>query len=273
MKANKSTLIFLAGLCGAMCFPLAYVIVGSLTGQAQIAEYLSGMFDDNQQSYAAMPLVPAPFSIESYVEILVDTPAFFTSFWNTVVVVGSVVCGQLVIGALAAWGFARYDFPLKKPIFVSYIVLMVLPFQATMLSQYLVLHNLGLDDTLFAIVLPGIFAVFPVLIIYHFFSSLPKSTIDAARLDGASEVQILLKIGVPHAAPGIFSAMMLTFFEFWNLVEQPLVFLNDRSQWPLSLFVQNIQLNQIGIAFASAAISAIPALFIFFAGRRYFDEW
>ena len=93
----------------------------------------------------------------SYVELLLDTPKFFVMFWNSVGMTVSILIGQLVVSVTAAWGFARYEFPYKKLLFTLYIVLMLMPFQVTMLSTYLVLDKIKLINTAMSIVLPAVF--------------------------------------------------------------------------------------------------------------------
>ena len=108
-------------------------------------------------------------------------------FWNSVKIVFLSVGGQLIVGIPAAWGFARYKFPFKKVLFTIYIVVMLMPFQVTMLSSYLVLDKLHLLNTHGSIILPAIFSTFSVFIMYRFFCNIPESIIESARIDGASE--------------------------------------------------------------------------------------
>ena len=181
----------------------------------------------------------------------------------------SILIGQLVVSVTAAWGFARYEFPYKKLLFTLYIVLMLMPFQVTMLSTYLVLDKIKLINTAMSIVLPAVFSTFPVFIMYRFFISIPESIIECARLDGASEFKIFIKIGIPLGKPGIMSAMILGFLEYWNLIEQPLTFLKDKSLWPLSLY---LGLESADVAFAASAVTLITAIIVFFAGQSHLEQ-
>ena len=95
---------------------------------------------------------------------------------------------------------------------------------------------------------------------------------ESARLDGAGEIKIFLKIGLPLGSPGIISAMVLGFLEYWNLIEQPMAFLKTKSLWPLSLLLPNISLNDAGMAFASSVIVLLPALLVFLAGQDYLEQ-
>ena len=123
-----------------------------------------------------------------------------------------------------------------------YVTLMMMPFQVTMLSNYLVLDQMGLMDTLWAVILPGAFSTFPVFIMYRFFTGIPEAVVESARIDGAGEWKIFLHLGLPLGSGGICSAMVLGFLECWNLIEQPLTFLKNKELWPLSLYLPDIGL-------------------------------
>ena len=240
-------------------------------GAAEIKEYLGPVLNDGS-GYVTWSVLPKYATLRSYVELLLDTPKFFVMFWNSVGMTVSILIGQLVVSVTAAWGFARYEFPYKKLLFTLYIVLMLMPFQVTMLSTYLVLDKIKLINTAMSIVLPAVFSTFPVFIMYRFFISIPESIIECARLDGASEFKIFIKIGIPLGKPGIMSAMILGFLEYWNLIEQPLTFLKDKSLWPLSLYLPSIGLESADVAFAASAVTLITAIIVFFAGQSHLEQ-
>ena len=134
------------------------------------------------------------------------------------------------------------------------------------------MDQLHLLDRLSGIILPGIFSTFPVFLMYRFFESVPETLLDAARLDGAGEVQIFVRLGLPLGSPGIISAMVLGFLEYWNLIEQPMAFLKEKSLWPVSLFLPNITLEEAGLAFATSVVALLPALLVFLAGQDYLEQ-
>ncbi len=143
----------------------------------------------------------------------------------------------------------------------------MMPFQVLMLPEYMVLKNLGLINTLWAVILPGAFSTFPVFIMYNFFRGIPKSVIEAARMDGASEFSVFLKIGVPAGASGIAASMVLQFLEYWNAVEQPMIFLAKEETWPLSLYLPSAGMESLSVSLAAAFISLAPSLLIFRLGQ------
>lgn len=208
-----------------------------------------------------------------FVEIFLDSPAFFVMFWNSIKITFGVLIGQLVVGTMAAWGFAKYKFPGKKGFFLLYIILMLLPFQVLMLSDYLVLDQLKLTDNLWGIILPGIFSTFPVFIVHRFFTEIPDSLIESAKLDGAREWQLFWYIALPIGSSGIIASLVLDFLEYWSLIEQPLTFLKDKSLFPLSIFLPDItNVSKSGMAFAASVVTFLPALLVFLGGQDYLEQ-
>ena len=149
---------------------------------------------------------------------------------------------------------------------------MLMPFQVTMVSSYLVLDRLGLMDTLWAVILPGAFSTFPVFLMHRFFAAIPEGVLEAAALDGAGGLRSFLFIGVPLGAPGILCAVVLGFLEYWNAIEQPMTFLKERSLWPLSLYLPSITAERAGASLAASLVMLVPALLIFRFGQRYLEE-
>lgn len=149
---------------------------------------------------------------------------------------------------------------------------MVLPFQVTMVSSYLVLDKLSLIDTHLAVILPGIFSTFPVFIMEKFFRAIPKTMIEAAEIDGAGPFQIFLKVGLPLGKPGIASCLILDFLECWNSLELPMTFLKTESKMPLSLYLPEITAARAGVSFAASVIMITPAVLVFLWGQEYLRQ-
>jgi multiple sugar transport system permease protein len=253
------------------CFPLIFLLVGSFMGEAELQSSLAGIVT-SKAGDAMFPPVPQYPTLMPYINVLVDSADFFPLFWNSVAIVALVLLGQMLFALPAAWAFARYEFRGRRALFFCYILVMMMPFQVMMLPEYLVLNSLGLLDSIFALVIPGVFSAFPVFILYHFFKRIPTSIFDAARVDGASEFSQLVHIGIPLAKPGIFATLLLGFLEYWNLIEQPLVFLRDKTTWPISLFLPSMGLEHASIVFVTAVITSIPAILVFLLGREYLEQ-
>jgi len=267
---EKFNLIGLSALAIIICIPIYLLFVGSFMGIDEVIRYISPIWGgDGNVRFGIIPMHP---TLRQYVELLFDSPEFFVMFWNSVKIVVCVIIGQLIIATTCAWGLARYEFVGVKIILWVYTILMMIPFQVRMLSDYLVLDAFQLLNTHGSIIYSGIFSTFPVFILYGFFKELPMSLIEAARLDGASEIQIFLKIGVPLGMSGVMSIIVLGFLEYWNLIEQPLVFLKNKTLWPLSLYLPEIGLSQLGIAFSGAVVTLLPAIFVFLLGQDYLER-
>ena len=253
------------------CAPVLFLLSGSIMCRYELSKSLLPLMTGQEEliTWAFFPRYP---TFEHYARILFQTPQFFVVFWNSMKMVCLILAGQFLIAVPAAWAFAVYQFRGRKLLFTLYIVLMLMPFQVTMLSSYLVLHRLELLNTHGSIILPAIFSAFPVFLIYRDFCSLPRGLIEAARIDGAGEWMIFRKIGLPLASSGILSAGVLGFLEYWSLIEQPMAFLEDQTLWPLSLYLPEIGPEQAGYSFVAAVITLIPAVFVFLAGREYLEQ-
>lgn len=268
---KKLKTIPLAVLVFVSVYPFCFLAAGSLMGKGEIQECLLPVMADTR-GYAHFPWLPRYPTCQSYVELLLDSPEFFVMFWNSVKLTAGILAGQFLCGILAAWGFAKGTFPFRKVLFTFYILLMMMPFQVFMLSDYLLLDRLCLLDTHVGIVLLCIFSPFPVFIMYRFFHQVPGALVEAARLDGASQWQVFWYIGLPGGASGILSALVLNFLEYWSLLEQPMTFLKSKKLWPLSLYLPNIGLEDAQAAFAASMIALIPAVLVFLAGQDYLEK-
>lgn len=253
------------------CAPILLLLSGSIMSRYELTQSLLPLMMDREE-LVTWTLFPRYPTFEHYFRILFQTPQFFVVFWNSMKIACLTLAGQFLVAVPAAWSFAVYPFRGRKFLFTLYIVLMLMPFQVTMLSSYLVLHKLEMLNTHRAIILPAVFSAFPVFLIYRDFCSLPKGLIEAARIDGAGEWMIFRKIGLPLASSGILSAGVLGFLEYWSLIEQPLAFLEDQTLWPLSLYLPEIGPEQAGYSFVAAVITLVPAVFVFLAGREYLEQ-
>ena len=270
--AKKGITVFLVILSLLFIFPVVFLAVGSLMGKNELTELLRPVLESGNKGYASWKIFPQYPTLKNYVAILLDSPEFFIMFWNSVKITFGTLLGELLVGMPAAWGFAKYDFPGKKILFFLYITLMMMPFQVMLLGNYLVLDQLGLLDSLWGIILPAVFSTFPVFIMYRFFESIPLALLEAARIDGAGELRLFFMIAIPLGSPGVISAIVLGFLEYWNLIEQPMVFLKTKELWPLSLYLPAIDAEQAGRALAASVIALVPATLVFFSGQDYLEQ-
>ena len=265
------TILFLLPPVLLIFAPIVLLITGSVTDSGALGQYLLPVFTQTQD-WIDWKLMPDYPTFSHYGRLLFMTPQFFVLFWNSVKLTVCILAGQLLVGVPAAWAFAVYQTKGNKALFALYVVLMLLPFQVTMLSSYLILQRLSLLDTHMAVILPAVFSTFPVFLSYGGFRAIPTQLIDAARIDGAGEIGIFIRIGLPLGKSGLFSAMVFGFLEYWNLMEQPLAFLKDQSLWPLSLYLPEISWTQAGYAFCASVLTLIPAVFVFAFGADYLEQ-
>lgn len=269
---RKAVWILLIVLALLAVYPVIFLSAGSLMGADELEDCLRAVVS-GAEGYASFPVLPKYPTLQHFVEVLLDSPEFFVMFWNSILITFGVLGGQFVAGTMAAWGFARYEFPCKRGIFLLYIVLMLLPFQVLMLSDYLLLDRLRLLDSLWAVILPGMFSTFPVFIMYRFFAEIPDSLIESARLDGAREWQLFWYLALPMGSSGIIAALVLGFLEYWSLIEQPLTFIKDKSKLPLSVFLPDLTMTgKAGFLFAVSVVTFLPAIIVFMGGRDYLEQ-
>ncbi len=254
-----------------ICFPLLLLLTGSVMDSLEMKAYLFPAFGGGE-GFIQWKLMPDYPTFEHFGRLLFQTPSFFVLFWNSVKLVACILIGQMIVGVPAAWAFAAYQVRGSRALFALYVVLMLLPFQVTMLSSYLVLDRLSLMNTHAAIILPAVFSTFPIFLAYGGFRALPPQLFEAARIDGAGELRIFVTIGLPLGKSGILSALVLGFLEYWNLMEQPLAFLEDKALWPLSLYLPEISWLQAGFALCASLITLIPAAFVFVLGQDYLEQ-
>ena len=256
--------------------PIVLTITNSFMAASEISANYGSIFatDANGgQVYIAervnLKFIPDMVSFSQYNTVLFKSPEYLFKFWNSVILVGPIVVFQLIVASLASFGFARYRGRIREIIFFMYIILMLMPYQVTLVPNYLVSDWLNLLDTNWAIWLPGIFSPFAVFLLTKFMRRIPESVLEAAQIDGAGEWQIYRKICLPLCKGAICSAAILVFIDYWNMVEQPLILMTDAEQHPLSVFLSKINAGEIGLAFAVATIYMVPSLLIFLYGEEY----
>ena len=219
-----------------------------------------------------LKFIPDMVSFQQYWMVLFNSPEYLLKFWNSVFLTVPIVVFQVALASLAAYGFSRYRGRVREMIFFGYIILMLMPYQVTLVPNYLVARWLGLLDTRWAIILPGIFAPFSVFLLTKNMRRIPKSYIEAAELDGAGEWQIFSRACLPMCKGPLVSVSMLVFIDYWNMVEQPLIMFSDQEKYPLSVFLSEINSGEVGVAFAVAVIYMVPTLLMFLWGEEYLEE-
>ena len=219
-----------------------------------------------------LKFIPDMVDFSQYTTVLLKSPEYLLKFWNSVILVVPIVIFQILIALGAAYSFTRFRGKRKELVFFLYVALMLMPYQVTLVPNYLVADKLNILDTRWSILLPGFFAPFSVYLLTKFMRRIPESLIEAAKLDGANEWQIFTKICDPLCKGSIASVAILVFIDYWNMVEQPLIMLSDSDQHPLSVFLSQINTGEVGLAFAVATIYMVPTILTFLYGEEYLVE-
>lgn len=264
----------------AFLLPTILTITNSFMSQSEISANYGVVFSGGAQeggtTYMSetvnLKFIPDKVSLSQYITVLFKSPEYLMKFWNSVILVVPIVILQVAIAALAAYSFTRYRTKLKSFLFFFYVILMLMPYQVTLVPNYLVSDWLGILHTRWAIILPGMFAPFSVFLLTKFMRRIPGSLIEAAKLDGAGEWQIFTKICLPQCRSALYSIAILVFIDYWNMVEQPIVLLADAEKQPLSVYLSTINSGEVGLAFAVAVIYMIPSLLLFLHGEEYLVE-
>ena len=258
--------------------PTVLTITNSFMTQSEITANYGQVFQNatDGKSYIkdkiSLKFIPDKVSFTQYFTVLLKSPDFLYKFWNSVILVAPIVIAQLMVASIAAYGFTRWRGKVRDTIFFAYVILMLMPYQVTLVPNYLVSDFLGLLNTRWAIILPGAFAPFSVFLLTKSMRRIPASLIESAKLDGAGEWHIFWNICLPQCRSALYSIAILVFIDYWNMVEQPLILLPDASQQPLSVYLSQINAGEIGIAFAAAVIYMVPGLLMFLHGEAYLVE-
>ena len=216
-----------------------------------------------------LQLIPSKVSFSQYSTVLLKSPEYLLKFWNSVSYVLPIVLFQLVVAAGASYSFARVPTKFRSGVFFAYIILMLMPYQVTLVPNYLVIDKLDLLNTRWAIILPGVFSPFSVFILTKYMRRIPSSIVEAAKLDGAGEWQIFTRIFLPLCQSTLYSVAILVFLDYWNMVEQPLILLSDEELYPLSVFLSKINQGDTGVALAIAVIYMVPPVLLFLYSEDY----
>lgn len=264
--------------------PTVLTIANSLMSSSEISSNYGVIFNQYQESeygerntdYVSekvnLKFIPDMVDISQYSTVLLKSPEYLLKFWNSVILVVPIVIFQILIALGAAYSFTRFRGRFKDVLFFVYVALMLMPYQVTLVPNYLVADWLGILETRWSIILPGIFAPFSVYLLTKFMRRIPISLIEAAKLDGANEWQIFSRVCIPLCKGSIASVAILVFIDYWNMVEQPLIMMSDSDKHPLSVFLSKINTGEVGIAFAVATIYMVPAILIFLYGEEYLVE-
>lgn len=245
-------------------FPIAVTIIYSFFSPAEITQFMGTRGSYDASVWMDARLSPRMFSLDQYWKILVVDTSVLRMFAMSLFYTVMILLGQAVFVPMMAYALSRFKFRGRSVVFAVILLLMLLPYQVTMVPNVLTLRRLGLLNTVWAVILPIWFAPFYIFLLRQFMASLPDEIFEAAEVDGAGAIRCYFHVALPICRPAIGAALALSFADCWNLVEQPMTYLSARTELqPLSVMFNQLVSESSGVEFAGAVIYILPALFVY----------
>ena len=244
--------------------PVVLTALYSFFSPEEIKAFMETRGNYDNSVWMEIKLAPRVFSLSQYYNILIEDVSVLRLLLNSAMYTGAILLGQALVIPAMAYALSRFKFRGRDTIFFIVIMLMLLPFQVTMVPNVLTLRTLGLLNTPWAVILPTCFAPFYIFLVRQFMVGLPKEIIEAAEVDGAGTFRCFLHVALPVCRPILGAAIALSFADCWNMVEQPLTYLAEQTQlMPLSVMFNQLTENSTGVEFAGAALYIVPALLVY----------
>ncbi|TBL79572.1 carbohydrate ABC transporter permease [Paenibacillus thalictri] len=260
----------------ALLLKLLMTILFLIIGLLMIAPFLwmvSTSFSASQDVFRyPIQWIPSPVVFEHHQQIWTGKASFLPFYMNSLKVSVISSFGAVFLAALAAYAFAKIEFPGRGPMFLFALSMMMIPPQILFVPQFIMFHWMGIYNTHWALILPGIFTIFGVFMLRQFFMSVPNEISDAAMIDGAGHFRIFFRMMLPLAKPAIATFTVLDFSWHWNDYEHALVFLIDKNLFTIPLGLQNfVDADHIDYTAMMAACSAgiIPMVVLFLIGQKF----
>ena len=238
---------------------------------------LSTALKANAEAFVVpMQWIPDPLRWDAFVEVLTGESSILPAFVNSVIVATVRVLGEVFTATMAGYAFARLYFRGRDKVFLAYLATSIIPAQLLLVPRFIYFQQLGLYDTLWALILPGMFTVLGTFLMRQFFVGQPAAFAEAARIDGANEWQIFWRLYLPLATPVMSALGILTFVWSWNDYETPLVLISSPEAYTLPLALASFTDDQGAISpnltMAASAVSIIPVLIVFLALQKRFIQ-
>ena len=214
---------------------------------------------------------PEAPTLNNFRTVLSEAP-YVLWYRNSLVVAIGVTTIAVSTSAVGGYIFAKFEFPLKQPLFVLVLATLMIPFPVLLIPNYIIANKLGVLNSLWALILPGMVSAFGIFLIRQFAGGIPRDLIEAARLDGASEWAIFGRIVLPLLRPALAALGVFTFLASWNDYLWPLVAINDldKSTLPLALtFFSSVQSTRYDLIMAAASMAVVPVLIVFLIFQRH----
>ena len=248
----------------AILLPVIVTALYSFFSPEEIRAFMAQRGSYDEAAWLDARLSPHMFSLSQYWKVLITDTSVLRMFAMSVFYTIAILLGQAVFVPMLAYALSRFRFPGRNVLFLAILMLMLLPYQVTMVPNVLTLRRMGLLNTVWAVILPMWFAPFYVFLLRQFMAGLPNELFEAAQVDGAGTIRCYFHIALPVCRPAIGAALALSFADCWNLVEQPMTYLSQSTQLqPLSVMFNQLVSVSSGVEFAGAVIYILPALFVY----------
>lgn len=268
-RKHRGTRFALTLIAVAILMPMILTFIYSLCAPSEMVSYMGSRNNYSDDELMEVKLAPKQFSLSQYYKILVEDEAVLRLFCNSALYTLLILVGQGLIIPAMAYALSRFRFPFRDSLFFAVIMLMLLPFQVTMVPNVLTLRNMGLMNTIWAVILPSCFSPFYIFLLRQYMVGLPKEILEAAEIDGAGTFRCFFHIILPVCKPIIGCAVALSFADCWNMVEQPLTYLAENAElMPLSVMFNQLSSSTSGVEFAGATLYILPALLIYLYFQR-----
>lgn len=230
----------------------------------------------SEQGLATLTLLPEHFTLQNYRQLIESIP-IFRSLFNSLLVASVVTFGVLIFGSMVGYALARHRFRGRTFLFFLIIFTMTLPFQITLIPNYIIMVKFGWIDTYAALIVPALMNAFAIILFRQHFMTIPQDLIDAARIDGCSEMRILFQILWPVSIPALVTVGLITFMTSWNDVLWPIIVIRDEQLMTMpqlvTLFaVGGRSMGQLSVKLASATMLALPIIIAYLIFQRYFIQ-
>jgi len=261
---------------------LALIVPGALAFLAPFFWMVSTSLKDPKLVYLFPPqILPDPVRWSNYPDALTRLP-FHLYAWNTVVITAGASLGTLLTSSLTAFGFARLRFPGRDVWFLVLLSTIMLPGQVTLVPTFIIFRLLGWVDSYYPLVVPFWFGgtAFSVFLLRQFISTVPLELDDAAKIDGCSHLGIYWRIVLPQIKPALAAIAIFGFLQHWNDFFHPVIYINTRAKWTLSLALNFLRRAADGggfnanleILMAATVVVMLPPLIVFFLAQKYFIQ-
>ena len=229
-----------------------------------------------ESEIGALGLIPSSVTLDHYKEVIHKIP-IFRALLNSLIVAGSVTAGVLIFGSMVGYALSRLRFRGRSFIFMVIIFTMTLPFQITLIPLYVLMVKFHWVNSYLSLIVPYMLSGFSILLFRQYFMTLPQDLIDAARIDGCSELWILFRVLWPNSVPALITVGILTFMASWNEVLWPLIVIRDRAMMTMPQIVTIFQIGgqaeaRLGVKLAAAMLLALPVILAYSFFQKYFIE-